>query len=122
LKARGFRLYAAVPGAACALEELDPVEPAAFLIGNEHAGLTPRARALADREFRIPLHGFSQSVNLSVATALTVFTHAARRRRALGRDGDLDGAALKKLRAAWYASDLRGADAIVERWRRDRAR
>jgi tRNA (guanosine-2'-O-)-methyltransferase len=122
LKARGFRLYAAVPGARSALEELDPTAPAAFLIGNEHAGLTPRARALADREFRIPLHGFSQSVNLSVATALTVYTHATRRRRALGRDGDLDEAALKKLRAAYYAKDLRGADAIVERWRRERGR
>src|SRR5581483_5999861 len=122
LKPRGFRLYAAVPGAAAALEELDPVEPSAFWIGNEHAGLTPRARELADREYRIPLHGFSQSVNLSVATALTVYTHATRRRRALGREGDLDEAALKKLRAAYYAKDLRGADAIVERWRRDHSR
>ena len=30
------------------------------------------ARAACDEEFAIPLHGFSQSVNLSVATALTV--------------------------------------------------
>jgi tRNA (guanosine-2'-O-)-methyltransferase len=117
LKARGFKLYAAVPGASAALEELDPLEPAAFLIGNEHAGLTPRARALCDREFQIPLHGFSQSVNLSVATALTLYTHCTRRRRALGRAGDLDGEALAKLRARYYSKDQRGVEAIVERWR-----
>lgn len=117
LKARGFRLYAAVPGAATALEALDPLAPAAFLIGNEHAGLSDAARAACDVEFAIAMHGFSQSVNLSVATALTVYTHAERRRRALGRDGDLDAAALLGLRADYYRRDLRGADAIIARHR-----
>ena len=121
LKARGFRLYAAVPGAPVTLEALDPLTPAAFLVGNEHAGLTERARALCDVEFAIPLHGFSQSVNLSVATALTVYTHATRRRAALGRSGDLEGEALERLRARYYARDVRGAGAIVERWRSERS-
>jgi tRNA (guanosine-2'-O-)-methyltransferase len=117
LSARGFQLYAAVPGATATLEDLDPLAPAAFLVGNEHAGLSERARALAHREFRIPLPGFSQSVNLSVAAALTLYTHATRRRAALGRAGDLDDDARRALRARWYAKDLRGADAIVARWR-----
>jgi tRNA (guanosine-2'-O-)-methyltransferase len=115
LKARGFKLYAAVPGAAVALDELDPITPAAFLIGNERDGLTPAARAACDVEFAIPMRGFSQSVNLSVATALCVYTHAERRRRALGRVGDLDGEALDALRADYYRRDLRGADAIIAR-------
>ena len=120
LQARGFRLYAAVPGVATPLEALDPLVPAAFLIGNERDGLTAAARAACDVEFAIPMRGFSQSVNLSVATALCVYTHAERRRRALGRAGDLDEAALDALRADYYRRDLRGADAIVARYRRDR--
>jgi tRNA (guanosine-2'-O-)-methyltransferase len=116
LRKRGFRLYAAVPGAKTPLEEIDPLTPAAFLIGNEHAGLTARAQALCDDRFAIPLYGFSQSVNLSVATALTVFTHATRRRRALGRSGDLDEGALRELRARYYAQEVRGAEAIVARF------
>ncbi len=115
LEQRGFQLYAAVPGAATALEELDPLAPAAFLIGNERDGLTAAARAACDVEFTIPMRGFSQSVNLSVATALCVYTHAERRRRALGRTGDLDGDALDALRADYYRRDLRGADAIIAR-------
>jgi tRNA (guanosine-2'-O-)-methyltransferase len=115
LKARGFRLYAAVPGATTALEELDALAPAAFLIGNERDGLTPAARAACDVEFTIPMRGFSQSVNLSVATALCVYTHAERRRAALGRTGDLEGDALDALRAEYYRRDLRGADAIIAR-------
>jgi tRNA (guanosine-2'-O-)-methyltransferase len=117
LERRGMRLYAAVPGAATALEELDPLAPAAFLIGNERDGLSAAARAACDVEFAIPMRGFSQSMNLSVATALCVYTHAERRRRALGRSGDLDGAELERLRADYYKRDLRGADAIIARWR-----
>jgi len=115
LKARGFRLYAAVPGATTSLAELDAIAPAAFLIGNERDGLTAAARAACDVEFAIPMRGFSQSVNLSVATALCVYTHAERRRAALGRTGDLDEAALDVLRADFYRRDLRGADAIIAR-------
>jgi tRNA (guanosine-2'-O-)-methyltransferase len=126
LKPRGFRFYATLPGATTPLEAIDPLEPAAFLIGNEKNGLTNRARELADREIAIPLHGFSQSVNLSVATALVVYTHARRRREALGRIGDLDEAGLLRLRADYYVRsvDARAgsgaARAIVERWRRER--
>jgi tRNA (guanosine-2'-O-)-methyltransferase len=126
LSSRGFQLYAAVPGAATALEELDALAPAAFLVGNEHIGLTNRARELCDREFAIPLHGFSQSVNLSVATAITVYTHARRRREALGRRGDLDERGLGALRADYYrrSVDARmgagAAVAIVDRWRSGR--
>jgi tRNA (guanosine-2'-O-)-methyltransferase len=119
LKTRGFRLYAAVPGAPVMLEELDALQPAAFLVGNEHEGLSAHARAACDVEFAIPMHGCSQSVNLSVATALCVYTHAERRRRALGRAGDLDEAALLRLRADYYTRDLRGAEAIVARYVRD---
>jgi tRNA (guanosine-2'-O-)-methyltransferase len=115
LKARGFRLYAAVPGATTSLAELDAIAPAAFLIGNERDGLTPAARAACDVEFTLPMRGFSQSVTLSVATALCAYTHAERRRAALGRTGDLDEAALDALRADFYRRDLRGADAIIAR-------
>jgi tRNA (guanosine-2'-O-)-methyltransferase len=123
LAPRGFKLYAAVPGAATALEDLDPLVPAAFLVGNEHIGLTNRAREICDGQYGLPLYGFSQSVNLSVATALTVYTHATRRRQALGRSGDLDEAALTALRADYYrrSVDARAgagaAEAIVHRWR-----
>jgi tRNA (guanosine-2'-O-)-methyltransferase len=125
LKARGFQLYAAIPDAPTALEELDPLVPAAFLVGNEHSGLTSRARALCDREFSIAMHGFSQSVNLSVATAITVYTHARRRRVALGRATDLDEKSLNALRADYYTRSIDArqgagaAQAIVERWRRE---
>ena len=115
LKARGFQLCAAVPNAKLPIEALDPRTPAAFLIGNEHEGLSPAARALCDVEYALPMHGFSESVNLSVATALTIYTHTRRRREALGRPGDLDEADALRLRASYYARSVEGAAAIVRR-------
>jgi tRNA (guanosine-2'-O-)-methyltransferase len=116
LRQRGFRLYAAVPGARLTLEELPPLPPAAFLIGNEHAGLSKAARAQCDVEFTIPLYGFSESVNLSVATALIVYTHCTRRRQALQRPGDLSDDEVTELRARYYARDVRSAPAQVRRF------
>ena len=113
LRQRGFRLAAAVPGVATQIHDLDPRQPTALLMGNEHAGLSAEARALCDVEFAIPLHGFSESLNLSVATALCVFSLTSRRRAALGRAGDLDDAALTELRARFYLRDVRGSLAIV---------
>lgn len=146
LRQRGFRLCAAVPGAKQRLEDLDPRMPTAFLLGNEHAGLSPQARKECDEEFAIPLFGFSESLNLSVATAITVYTHCQRRREALRRPrdltnqaagdsagdlpsnvpgglagngtGDLDEQALLQLRARYYARDVRGGPALVEHYRR----
>lgn len=115
LKREGRKLYAAVPDAKLPLESLDPATPAVFLVGNEHDGLTDEARALCDLEYALPMQGFSESVNLSVATALTIYTHARRRREHLGREGDLDEAAIAKLRARYYARSVEGAAAIVRR-------
>jgi tRNA (guanosine-2'-O-)-methyltransferase len=113
LRQRGFTLAAAVPGATTQLTELDPHKPIALLMGNEHSGLSDSARALCDVEFAIPLHGFSESLNLSVATAICTFSLTSRRRQALGRSGDLDEAGLLDLRARYYLRDVRGALTIV---------
>jgi tRNA (guanosine-2'-O-)-methyltransferase len=113
LRQRGFRLAAAVPGVKTQLADLDPLQPTALLMGNEHAGLSAEARSLCDVEFAIPLHGFSESLNLSVATALCTFSMTSRRRTALDRRGDLDEAGLIDLRARYYLRDVRGALTIV---------
>jgi len=115
LRADGFALYAAVPGAAKTVEDLDFARPAAVMIGNEHAGLGGEAVAAADALFGIPMPGMTRSLNLSVAAALIVERAAQLRRRAIGRDGDLDDDAVLALRARFYAASVRGADVVLAR-------
>jgi tRNA (guanosine-2'-O-)-methyltransferase len=115
LRADGFALYAAVPGAAKTVDDLDFARPAAVMIGNEHAGLGGEAVAAADAVFGIPMPGMTRSLNLSVAAALIVERAAQLRRRAIGRDGDLDDDAVLALRARFYAASVRGADVVLAR-------
>ena len=93
LRADGFALYAAVPGATATIEDLDFARPAAVMVGNEHEGLSAEAIAAADVPFGIPMSGMTRSLNLSVAAALLVERAASLRRHALGGPTDLDEAA-----------------------------
>jgi tRNA (guanosine-2'-O-)-methyltransferase len=117
LRRDGFGIYAAVPGAEASVEDLNFSRPAAVMVGNEHEGLTGAAIDAADRVFSIPMPGMTASLNLSVATALIAERAAALRRRALRAEGDLDAAEQLALRARFYAASVRGAEAIVARYR-----
>jgi tRNA (guanosine-2'-O-)-methyltransferase len=117
LRRGGFVIYAAVPGADASVEDLNFARPAAVMVGNEHEGLTGAAIDAADRVFGIPMPGMTSSLNLSVATALIAERAAALRRRALRTEGDLGAAEQLALRARFYAASVRGAEAIVARYR-----
>src|SRR5690349_11349138 len=63
------------------LYAVDLASPAALMFGNEDEGLSDEAIALADSTFTIPQVGFAESLNISVACAVSLFE--ARRQRAL---------------------------------------
>ncbi|NPA91803.1 MAG: RNA methyltransferase [Chloroflexi bacterium] len=85
LKARGYVIWASrLDPQAVPLDRVDLSRPAAFFFGNEHAGLSPDALALADRTFVIPMVGFAQSLNVSVAAAITLYQSTHRARELLG--------------------------------------
>ncbi|HWM88859.1 MAG TPA: RNA methyltransferase [Kofleriaceae bacterium] len=111
----GMTLCAAVPGAGATVDDLPPLEPCALVVGNEHEGLTDEAVAACSRTIEIPMFGFTRSFNLSVAVALLLARLAERRRRALGRPGDLPPEVRAKWRARWYAQSIRGAGEIIDR-------
>lgn len=115
LRARGFRVFATLPGAAHTIDDIDVTGPLAVAFGNEHAGLTPAAIAACDGAVGVPMHGFTESFNLSVTVALAMSRIAARRRAAIGAMGDLDEARRRELRARWFAMKIRGAAGVLER-------
>lgn len=58
---------------AVSLHALDLTVPVALVFGNEHSGVSEEIRALADGNFLIPQVGIIQSLNISVACAVTVY-------------------------------------------------
>jgi tRNA (guanosine-2'-O-)-methyltransferase len=115
LRARGFRVFATLPGAPHTIDDVDVATPIAVAFGNEHAGLSPAAVAACDGALGVPMHGFTESFNLSVTVALAMNRIATRRRAAIGAPGDLADRRRRELRARWFALRIRGAAGILER-------
>ena len=68
---------------AVSLYDLDLTQNIAFVFGNEHSGVSQEAVDLADGNFLIPQIGIIQSLNISVACAVSVF-EAIRQRQQNG--------------------------------------
>jgi tRNA (guanosine-2'-O-)-methyltransferase len=108
MREAGARLLVAAMDGAIEVGEVDLARPTALVFGNEADGVSQEMRALADGAFRIPMYGFVESFNVSVAAAIAV----ARLRA--GGGGDLSPAEAEVLRARWYLRTARaGYDIAV---------
>ena len=83
LHAQGFTTVATHPEGNLAPDDLAQLPRVALILGNEHDGLRDALHEGAKTSVRIPMRGFVESFNVSVAAA--VLLYAATR----GRSGDL---------------------------------
>ena len=82
LRSQGFRVYASMLNKnAVNIFDIDLTQKVALVFGNEKRGVSPEAEKLADETFYIPMRGMIQSLNVSVAAAVTLYE--AQRQRAL---------------------------------------
>ncbi|MFP4209031.1 MAG: tRNA (guanosine(18)-2'-O)-methyltransferase TrmH [Wenzhouxiangella sp.] len=108
LRSAGFRLYAAhFSSSAVDFRIPDYTRPTAIIMGTEKFGVSDQALGLVDQEIVIPMLGMSQSLNVSVATALILY-EAQRQRAAAGLYGPrpLTASPWKELAAGWIQRDL----------------
>ncbi|MBW2507718.1 MAG: RNA methyltransferase [Deltaproteobacteria bacterium] len=107
LKADGYAIYVATMDGETTPEGLREVSRLAVVFGNEHHGVSPEMREWADGTFSIPMRGFVESLNISVAAAITLQT--------LARDGRprLGPARRQELLARFLMNSVRNADEIV---------
>lgn len=106
LKAGGYAIYCgALDPSAVSLYELDTVRPCAFVFGNEHRGISQALRDKADRLFTIPMRGFVESFNVSVAAAICL-SHAVHARQLAGMETDLSDDEREALREAYERKSL----------------
>ena len=103
LKADGFAIYVTHLGrGARPLGELSFAGKVALVFGNESRGVSAEALALADACYAIPMRGFVQSLNVSVAAAISLAKAVERREAERGRHGDLAEADAAALRERFY--------------------
>jgi tRNA (guanosine-2'-O-)-methyltransferase len=87
---------------AVSLYNLDLTKSVALVFGNEHSGVSDEIREMADGNFIIPQSGIIQSLNISVACAVTLY-EAFRQKNAAGHynQSRLDDARFRSLLDAW---------------------
>ncbi|PSC73042.1 RNA methylase CR004 [Micractinium conductrix] len=87
---------------AVGISEIDWTRPTAFVLGNEERGVSSRAVELADKCVRVPMVGFVESLNISVAAALIMYEARRCREQRLGQHGDLTERERELLRAVFF--------------------
>ena len=84
------------------LYELTLTKKIALVFGNEHRGVSDEAAKLADINFQIPMMGMIQSLNVSVACAVSLYEALRQRQKAgMYEQSALSQSRLKKLFTAW---------------------
>lgn len=73
LRARGYKIWATDLNTTHTIDNLDWTNPIAIVLGNEKEGVSEEMKAMCDGTFRVPMLGFSQSFNISVAAALILY-------------------------------------------------
>ena len=111
LRADGYSIYVAAMGGESSLDELRGVPRLAVVFGNEHRGVSEEMRALADGTFSIPMRGFVESLNISVAAAITI--------QALAHDGrtGLSVSRQEELKARFLMNSVKNAAQVIEKFR-----
>ncbi len=112
LRRRGYRVAVThLDAKAVPISSLDFSEPVAIVLGNELSGVSEEMIALADQTVLLPLAGFVQSYNISVAAAMALY-HADQARRAAGV-GSLEAGERERLEADFMIRAVRHAERLL---------
>lgn len=97
------------------LHEINFSTPLALVLGNEKDGVSKEMLEAADERVIIPMPGFVQSFNISVAGALCLYHISQDRLRRLGKNTDVTDEQIEILKAHYALRTLDSAQDILER-------
>ena len=82
LKSKGYQIIATTPHENdCMLDDFDISKKSAFFFGTERDGLSEEVLKNADGFLKIPMVGFTESLNISVSAAITLQNLCSRLRK-----------------------------------------
>ncbi len=120
LKKNGYRIIATTPGKdAISLKDLNPEGKMAFLFGAEKEGLSEVALKGADERVQIPMVGFTESLNVSVAAAIILHSVTASLYES-AVNWRLGEAEKEEIRRTWIKRSIRNLDKIISRYHQER--
>ena len=116
LKNRGYQIVATTPHKNdCELNDFDITQKSCFFFGRETEGLSDYVMDNADCFLKIPMVGFTESLNISVSAAI-ILQHVTSKLRKSNINWHLTEAELIEKRFDWIKKTIKNYDQIVERY------
>lgn len=115
LRRDGYEVWvSSVHGRTVPVAEIPPDRKVALVFGNERDGVSDAALAGADGRFHVPMYGFVESLNISVAAALAL-AEVVEPRRSAGQLHGLERVDRAVLAARWYQRTVRASNELLAR-------
>ena len=115
LREKGYRIVATMPHENdTMITELPIDKPTALVFGTELTGLSGKAIEQADAYVKIPMYGFTESFNISVCAALSLFC-LTEKMRASGIDWQLSDDEQTTLKLFWSMQTIRDGEKVMKR-------
>lgn len=117
LKTNGYQIVATTPHAEdCDLIDFDISKKSCFFFGRETEGLSQQVLDEADCFLKIPMFGFTESLNISVSAAI-ILQHVTSKLRNSEIPWQLKEEERIAKRFDWIEKTIKNYDAIVERFK-----
>ncbi|MGV7107842.1 TrmH family RNA methyltransferase [Flavobacterium sp. U410] len=116
LKGKGYQIIATTPhNDSCLLQDFDISKPSAIFFGTERLGLSEEVMEQADGYLKIPMVGFTESLNISVSAAIVIQDITARLRRS-SIDWKLTAEELFEKQLDWTRKSIKDIDFIEKKF------
>ena len=116
LRDQGYQIIATTPDEdAITLTEYKLQQPVALFFGTEKEGLSETILQAADLRLRIPMHGFTKSLNISVSAAI-ILHHLTHQLHGSDLSWGLDPEIKLSKRWDWVKKSINQVDEILERY------
>lgn len=116
LKAKGYQIVATTPHAEdCDLIDFDITKKSCFFFGRETEGLSQQVLDHADCFLKIPMVGFTESLNISVSAAI-ILQHVTAQLRKSTINWQLSEDEILDKRFDWIKKTIKNYEAIVEHY------
>ncbi len=117
LREKGYAIVATTPHTdACLLEDYELKTPIALFFGTEKEGLSEQVLKEADDAIKIPMVGFTESLNISVAAAI-ILQHLSARLRKTDLPWQLTEEEKLAKRLDWTKKSIKHVDDILSRFK-----
>ncbi|WP_242132934.1 TrmH family RNA methyltransferase [Aestuariivivens marinum] len=116
LKQKGYQIVATTPHANdCDLHDFDVTKKSCFFFGRETEGLSDAVLNNADRFIKIPMVGFTESLNISVSAAI-ILQFATKKLKQSHINWQLSESELLEKRLDWCKKTIKSYQKIVDRY------